>query len=379
MNSVHESEYVETVVIGGGQAGLSVGYYLAQRGLPFVILDANERVGDPWRKRWDSLRLFTPSRYDGLAGMPFPGPAYKFITKDEMADYLESYAKHFKLPVRTGVKVEHLSKEGERYVMTAGNHRFECDNVIVAMGKHQKGKVPTFAKDLDPGIVQLHSVDYKNPSQLQDGDVLIVGAGNSGAEIAMDVAKGHQTYLSGRDTGHVPFRIDGLAARLFLARFVFRVLFHRLFTLSTPVGRKMRSKVLSGGGPLIRQRPQDLAAAGITRLPKTTSVKAGLPVLEDGRVLNVANVIWCTGFDAGFSWIDLPVFDEEGPFHERGIVASQPGLYFVGLPFLYAFSSEMVQGVGRDADHVVEAVADHIRSRRTAAERRPALATALHS
>ncbi len=357
------TEHVQTVVVGGGQAGLSTGYYLARRGLPFVILDANQRIGDAWRKRWDSLRLFTPARYNGLAGMPFPAPAHSFPTKDQMADYLESYAARFDLPVRTGVKVDGLSRQGGRYIVTAGDRRFEAEHVVVAMARYQKPKVPRFAWGLDPDIVQLHSLDYRNPNQLRNGDVLIVGAGNSGAEIAMEVARSHRTWMSGRDTGYIPFRIGGLAARLFLQRLVFRFVFHRVLTIKTPMGRKARPKILSQGGPLIRTRPTDLAAAGIERVPRIVGVREGLPRLEDGRVLDVANVVWCSGFHPGSSWIHLPVFDEDGmPKHESGVSLGEPGLYFVGLPFIYAFSSAMIHGVGRDAERIVKVIADRTRA-----------------
>jgi putative flavoprotein involved in K+ transport len=358
-----QTEYVQTVVIGGGQAGLSTGYYLAQRGLPFVILDANERIGDAWRNRWDSLRLFTPARHDGLAGMPFPGPAHSFPTKDQMADYLESYAARFHLPVRSGTWVDGLSRQRSRYIVTAGDQRFEAEHVVVAMSRYQRPKVPGFAQELDPGIIQIHSRDYRNPNQLREGGVLVVGAGNSGAEIALDVARGHRTWLSGRSTGHIPFRIGGLAARLFLQRFVLRVVFHQLLTIKTPMGRKARPKVLSQGGPLIRVKPEDLTAAGVERVPRVAGVRRGLPRLEDERILDVENVIWCTGFHAGFSWIHLPVFDEDGmPKHESGVAVWEPGLYFVGLPFIYAFSSAMIHGVSRDARHIAHVIAGRTRA-----------------
>ena len=274
-----------------------------------------------------------------------------------MADYLESYAARFDLPVRTGVKVDGLSRHGSRYVVTAGDRRFEAEHVVVAMASYQVPKVPRFAQELDPGIVQLHSLDYRNPGQLRDGGVLIVGAGNSGAEIALEVARGHRTWMSGRSTGHIPFRIGGLAARLFLQRFVFRFVFHRVLTVKTPMGRKVRPKVLSQGGPLIRVKPADLTAAGVERVPRIAGVREGLPLLEDGRVLDVANVVWCTGFHPGFSWIHLPVFDEDGmPKHESGVALGEPGLYFVGLPFIYAFSSTMIHGVGRDAERIVQVI-----------------------
>ncbi len=361
MNGGRDPERVETVIVGGGQAGLSVGYHLARRGLPFVILDANERIGDSWRNRWDSLRVFTPARYNGLAGMPFPAPAHSFPAKDEVADYLEAYAARFELPVRTGVKVDCLSRQGDRFVVASGDLRFEADNVVVAMATYQIPRVPPFAQELDPGVVQMHSSEYRNPSQLRDGGVLIVGVGNSGAEIALDVVSGHPTWLSGRHPGHIPFRIEGVTGRLLGVPLVIGFLFHHLLTVNTPVGRKVRPKLLHGTGPVVRVKPKDIAAAGIERVPRVASVQDGLPVLEDRRVLQVSNVIWCTGFRPDFSWIDLPVFGEEeepiGPLHHRGIVANEPGIYFVGLFFLNALSSSLLRGVGRDAERVVRAIA----------------------
>jgi putative flavoprotein involved in K+ transport len=329
-SGLREPERVETVVVGGGQAGLSVGYHLARGGLPFVILDANERIGDTWRKRWDSLRLFTPARYNALPGMPFPGPGHSFSTKDEVADYLEAYAARFELPVRTGVTVDRLSRNGSRFVVEAGDRRFEAENVVVAMATHQVPWVPPFAHELDPGIVQLHSGKYRNPSQLQEGRVLVVGVGNSGAEIALDAANGLPTWLAGKESGRVPFRIEGSAARFVFLPLMFRVIGHRVLTVRTPIGRKMRPKLLSHGAPLVRVKPKDIAAAGIERVPRVVGVRAGLPVLEDEGVLEVENVIWCTGFRPDFSWIDLPVFGQEEepkePTHERGIVRREPGL-----------------------------------------------------
>jgi putative flavoprotein involved in K+ transport len=358
-----QTEHVQTLVIGGGQAGLSIGYHLARRDVPFLILDAGERIGDTWRNRWDSLRLFTSARFDGLAGMPFPAPAHSFPTKDQMADYLETYAARFDLPVRTGVKVDGLARRGSLYIVTAGERRFEAEHVVVAMARYQVPWVPRFARELDLDIVQIHSKDYRNPRQLKDGGVLIAGAGNSGSEIALEVARSHRTWMSGRDTGHIPFRIGGLAARLFLARFVLRFVFHRVLTVKTPMGRKARPKILSHGGPLIRVKPRDLAAAGVERVSKIRGVRDGLPLLEGDRVLDVANVIWCTGFEPGFSWISLPVFGEDGhPKHECGVAVGEPGLYFIGQPFIYAFSSTMIHGVGRDAERIAKIIDNRTRA-----------------
>jgi putative flavoprotein involved in K+ transport len=351
-------EEFDTIVIGGGQAGLSVGYYLKRRGRPFVILDANERIGGSWRTRtWNSLRLFTPARYDGLPGWPYPAPGWSFPTARETADYLEAYAARFDLPVRTGMTVDRLTKDSGRYIVECGERRFEADRVVVATGFYGKPSVPDFASELDPRIVQMHSSEYRDPSQLQPGGVLLVGAGNSGADIAMELCATHGTWLSGRDKGQVPIRIESRRARLVLPLLWFVAA--RVLTVKTPLGRKVRPHVLSEGAPLIRVKSQDLLAAGVERVPKTVGVRDGLPVLEDGRVMDVANVIWCTGFRQDFSWIDVPIFTEDSkPMHERG-VTSEPGLYFVGLDFLYAFTSENVGGVGRDARHI----AKHIASR----------------
>ena len=352
-------EHFETVIIGGGQAGLSTGYHLARRGLPFVILDANERIGDGWRKRWDSLRLFTPACYDGLPGWPFPAPAWSFPTKDEVAGYLEAYATRFDLPVRTGVHVDGLSREADRYVVAAGDRRFEADQVVVASGAYPRPRIPAFAAQLDPGLVQLHSSEYRDPSQLRDGGVLVVGAANSGAEIALEVSRGHRTWLSGRHPGQEPFRPGSGWDRLLMPVVWFLV--SHVLTVKTPIGRMVRRKFRSRGLPLARVRPKDFTAAGIERVPRTAGARGGLPVLDDGRDLDVTNVIWCTGFGPDFTWIDLPVFAQDGdPVHDRGIVGSEPGLYFVGLVFLHALASSLVGGVGRDAEHI----ATHIASSR---------------
>lgn len=367
MSRIKEPERVETIVIGGGQAGLSVGYHLQRRGLPFLILEANERVGDSWRRRWDSLRLFTPARFDSLAGMPFPAPAHSFPTKDEMAAYLEAYAAKFKLPVRTGVKVDRLSRRGDKFVVTTGDRRFEAKNVVVAMANYQSPRTPSFASELNPAIVQLHSSEYQNPSQLREGGVLIAGAGNSGAEIAIEVARSHTTWMSGRGTGEVPFRINGLMARLVLAPFFFRFVFHRVLTIKTPMGRKARPRALSKGAPLIRVKSDDLGKAGVQRVARVAGVRNGLPLLEDEQTLDVTNIIWCTGYHPGFSWIDLPIFAESGgPVHDGGVVASEPGLFFVGLHFLYALSSTMIHGVSRDAERIAASIAARTRDIRVA-------------
>jgi putative flavoprotein involved in K+ transport len=303
--------------------------------------------------------------------MPFPADAFHFPTKDEMGDYLEAYAARFSLPVETGVRVDGLRQEGSRFVVTSGSRRWVADNVVVAMANFQKPRIPQYAAELDPGIVQIHSMHYRNPRQLREGPVLIVGAGNSGSEIAMELGRTHKVWMSGRDTGEIPFRIGGRAGRMGLTRLILRGVFHRVLTVKTPMGKKLRPKVLHIGGPLIRVKSADLAQLGVERVARTAGVQNGQPVLGDGRVLPAANVIWCSGFETGFDWIDLPVLEAGEPVHRSGAVESMPGLYFVGLHFLHALSSVMVHGVGRDADRIAGLVA-----KRNASAGAPALSRA---
>ena len=357
------TERFETVVIGGSQAGLWAGSYLRETGRSFVILDANHGVGDAWRNRYDSLHLFTPARYVGLPGMRFPAKGSAMPTKDQMADYLEAYAERFALPVRTGVRVDSVSREGDTYVVSAGETRFETANVIVATGAHQEPRIPAIARELDPSTVQLHSSAYRNPAQLREGGVLVVGAGNSGGDIALEAARTHPTWLSGPELGHIPFDIDGPFARIIGTRLVVFAGRHVL-TLRTPLGRRVQASAGSSGNPLVRVKPKQLVDAGVQRVPRTVAVRDGAPVLEDGQVLDVANVIWATGFRHDLSWIDLPIFGEDGaPTHERGVVTSEPGLYFVGLPFQFSIASDVLPGVGRDAKYVVDQLVR--RTRRT--------------
>jgi putative flavoprotein involved in K+ transport len=351
-----------TVVIGGGQAGLAIAYFLKQLDLPLVILDENERIGDAWRKRWDSLRLFTPARYSGLPGMPFPGLRWAYPTKDDIANYLQAYAREFDLPVRTGIKVGSLSKTGDQFKVISGEETLSADNVVVASGAFNNPRIPSFARELDDSIVQLHSKEYRNPSQIPKGAVLVVGAGNSGAEIAIELAPHHQTWLSGPDTGQEPTRAGSRLDHVFTP---LMWLAATRLTVNTFLGKKLRDRFLDPprGIPLGRVRRKDFARAGVERVPRMTGVRNGYPVLENGSILDVSTVIWCTGFTPDYSWIDLSLPIQNGlPIHDRGVVASCPGLYFIGLPFLYSLSSALVGGVGRDAEHIVE----HIVSTRLA-------------
>ncbi len=351
-------EHFDTVIIGGGQSGLAIGYHLKGRGASFVILDANDHVGHVWRERWDSLRLFTPTWCAAMPGMRFPGRRRVAPTKDEMAEFLEAYVARFELPVRGGARVDGLRRQGDRFVVTSGGWCCTADHVVVATGAFSTPWRPSFASEVDPRILQLHSSEYRNPGQLRPGGVLVVGAGNSGCDIALDVAVARPTWLSGRHPGHVPFRIEGRLTRHLVH--VVRFMGHHVLTRGTPIGRKVIPKLVESGDPVIRIKPKDIVAAGIEQVPRVNGVSDGLPVLEDGRALNVSNVIWCTGFRRSFPWIDIAVFASDGsPIHDRGVVAAAPGLYFLGLPFQYAATSDLVTGVGRDARRLARHIAKH--------------------
>lgn len=324
------------VIVGGGQAGLATGYYLSRQKLRFVILDAHDRVGDAWRLRWDSLRLFTPARLDALPGLRFPADPDALVTKDAMADYLEGYATRFALPVYAGTRVESVELVRGRFQITTGSRILEADQVVVATGGHPVAQRPAFAAELDAGILQLHSSEYRRPSQLRAGEVLVVGAGNSGAEIALETAASHRTWLAGRDTGTFNPRL--------YARLPWWLL-KQITDSRTPFGRRLAGSLRGKGTPPVRVRAGDLARAGIRRVSRVAGVRSGLPVLDDGTVLEVQNVVWCTGYGHDFSWIHLP----DG-------VGSVPGLHFIGLPFQSNLASALVDGVGRDAQRLAEVI-----------------------
>jgi putative flavoprotein involved in K+ transport len=363
-----KAEQYDTVVIGGGQAGLALGYYLKEQERDFTILDAGDRIGDAWRRRWDSLRLFTPAALSGLPGMPFSFPGGYFPTKDEMADYLEEYARKFDLRVRLGRHVDSLSREGEGYLVRAGEERYMAENVVVATGPYHTPLIPAFAGRLDPSITQLHSSAYRKPEQLPEGDVLVVGAGNSGAEISVELAVTRHTYLSGRDTGHVPGGVhqSRLPKHILFGWVVGSWILGR-FTVDTRLGQKGREFARSKGAPLVRFTPGDLIKAGVERVPRVEGVVDGKPQLADGRVLEVASVVWATGYKPDFGWIELPILGQDGyPLQHQGVVESAPGLYFLGLPFQHTFASSTTGGVGKDARYIAE----HLAERATERERK---------
>ncbi len=347
-------EKFNTIVIGGGQAGLASGYYLSQRGDKFIILDENKNLGASWRKRWDSLRLFTPIYNNHLPGMKFSKPDLYFPTKDETADYLEGYASRFNLPVRFGTKVDSLQRNEAGFHITAGQNHFHARNVIIATGFFHIPFVPSFARRLARGIHQMHSVEYRNPADLPTRNILVVGSGNSGAEIALELARnGRKVWLAGRDVGRIP--ADQLG-KVFGGKPYWWFVRHAM-TVDTPLGRRMKRAVLTHGNPLIRTRREDVAKAGVEFIPRLVASHDDIPHAEDGSAIAAESVIWATGFHPDYHWIKLPIFDQGGfPNHERGLVPQAPGLFFIGLHFQTGLTSALLGGVGQDAKFVT----DHI-------------------
>ncbi len=336
------------IIIGGGQAGLATGFFLKQKKSKFIILDENERVGDSWRKRWDSLHLFTPSKYDGLPGMKFPLNKNDFPGKDEMAKYLENYAVKFMLPIRKNTHVFKITNKSDLFEIEATDGTYFADKIVIATGTHPVPKIPGFAAELSADIVQFHSSEYKNTNTVNAGEVLVVGAGTSGVEIALEISKIRKTYISGNPTFHIPDKVFKYAGNIYWW------VVKNILTVKTPIGRKARIKILHGGGPLINISVEDLNKAGVIRLLKMKGVEKGLPVMEDEKVLNVKTVIWCTGYKPDFSWVNLDILNKTGwPDTERGVSRKQKGMYFMGMPFQYGLASGLVGGVGRDAKYVV--------------------------
>ena len=326
-------ERFETVVIGAGQAGLATGYHLAKQDADFVILDRAAEPGDSWRTRWDSLKLFTPARYSSLPGMPFPAPSYHLPDKDEVAAYLTAYANRFDLPVRGNATVDSLDWNGTRFRLTVGEQRIEADQVVVATGAFAQPMIPEGASRLAPGIMQLTSQQYQNPFGLPPGPVLVVGAGNSGAQIALEVSRFRKVWLAGRDTGYLPRRVLGRDLFDWIWPVISRL------PLDTRLGRRITRG--TGGDSLIGIPRASLTAAGIVRVGRFTGEIEGMPICGE-QVLEPATIIWCTGLKPQHDWIRVP--------------RDTPGLHFVGLQQQRRIASALIGGVGADAELVAAAV-----------------------
>ena len=345
---------VEAVVIGAGQAGLASAYELALRGVKHVVLEAGSEVGDQWRNRWDSLRLFTPARFDSLPGSKFPAPPDSFPDKNQLADYLQEYAREHQLPIRTGVRALSLERSGESYRLDTSAGPIIAEHVVVATG-YQGPKVPEFAVDITPEIRQVHASGYKNASQLI-GEVLVVGAGTSGVEIAIEAARaGFKTVLAGRGTGAIPPIFYAFQGKFFW------FYANKIASVRTPMGRRMKPLVLHHGAPLIRVTMREALAAGVERAARVTAIDGGFPVCDGGRKLQPQTIVWCTGFTRDYSWIRFPVTGPDGyPKHTGGVAEGENGLYFMGLPFQTRLASGLIGGQGPDAAFVAETIATRL-------------------
>ncbi len=353
-------QHIDTLIIGAGQAGLATAHELGRLGAECLVVDGNARIGDNWRSHYDSLRLYSPARMDGLPGMDFPGDPWHFPGKDEVADYLERYAVDLALPVRLRTRVERVvPRDGGGFTAYLGDGTIACENVVIATGTFggRTPNTPELAERLDPRIRQLHSTSYKNPSQLQPGPTLVVGASHSGYDIAHELAEHGPTILAGPDRGNIPLEWD--SPRFKMGSRVIRFMWMHVLTRRTPMGRKEMGNTRNHGGPTTRVKPHHLAERGVERTEhKVTGVSDdGRPVLADGRVVDVANVIWATGFRPDYSWIDAPIIGDDGwPEEYRGVVDTVPGLYFCGLTFQFAFASMVLPGVGRDAAYIARRI-----------------------
>lgn len=357
------TQHIETLIIGAGQAGLSTAYHLKQRNRECLIVDGNERIGDNWRCHYDSLKLFTPAKVDGLDGLPFPGDPWSFPTRDEFAEYLETYAVTFDLPVRMRTRVERLrATDPGGFVAELGDGRLACDNVVIATGSFGRTPAtPSFSGELDPSITQLHSSEYRRPEQVADGPVLVVGASHSGLDIAYELGESRPVVLVGPERGKIP--LEWGSRRLKLAFPLIEFAFNHVLTRRTPMGRKAMGKIRHHGAPQLRVKEHHLTSRGVEWIKDhVTGVDAqGQPVLSDGRQVDAATVIWCTGFHHDWSWIDLSVPLEDGwPVEYRGVIEDIPGLFYCGLSFQYCFASMEMSGVGRDAAYIADKIAARV-------------------
>ncbi len=367
--STTSTTHVDVVVIGAGQAGLATGYHLQRRGLDFVVLDAAEHIGDQWRRQWDTLRLYSPAQYDALPGMAFPAPRGSYPAKDEVADYLASYARHFDLPVRLRTRVLGVDRDGDRdaYIVTTDAGVLRCHSVVVATGTFGRTPHrPDIAGELDPAILQLHSSEYRRPGQLREGPVLVVGASHSGTDIAYEAAQSHPTILAGRDCGQVPPRLDSRAMRLLFP--LLMLVWTHVLNRSTPVGRRLMPEFRLHGGPMLRVKRADLVERGVERVTsRVEAVQDGRPVVG-GTPRDVGTVVWATGFRHDFGWLHLPVVGPDGwPREMRGVATEAPGLFFCGLAFQYSFTSMLLAGTDRDAGFVAARIDGRHRDRERAA------------
>jgi len=343
----------DVLIIGAGQCGVSLSRELRRRGTPHEVLEARAAPGDAWRERWDSLRLFTPARFDGLPGLPFPAPPRSRPTAAEFAAYLDGYVEHFDVPLHPHTRVTRLAaRPGGGFVAVCDGTTWEARRVVVATGGEASARLPPQAAGLDRAIVQRHSSQYRRPSDLLGARVLVVGCGTSGVQLGLELAAaGRHVTVAGTPTAQVPRALLAVAGGAWFA------LLHRVLTRATPLGRRAAPRATASGAPLVGISPRSLDRAGVERGPRLTDVVDGMPCLADGRVLTVDAVLWATGYRSAFDWIDgLTVNDAGLPEHVRGVSTTIDGLAFLGLPFQYGLTSTLIGGAGRDAAFLAAAL-----------------------
>ena len=321
--------HYNTIIVGAGQAGLALGYYLKKKQVSFLLIDGHKRVGDSWRFRYDSLKLFTPKSHSALPGLSLSGDQHSYPTKDEVADYLEEYARTFDLPVKNNTKVIKVSKkDGVFHILTDANEIIKSNNVVVATGPFQNPFTPEFSGKLPSNIVQVHSAYYKNPSQLNAGTALVVGGGNSGMQIATELSSNREVYISiGKKSKFLPYEVCNRSIFWW-----FKVLGISKLTVNSRLGQIMKKN-----DPIIGKEIKPLLKQGkVKMVPKTVDIKGQKVIMENGFDIEPKNIIWATGFRADYSWIENPkILDHNGlPIHERG-VTKEKGLYFLGLSWQY--------------------------------------------
>jgi putative flavoprotein involved in K+ transport len=361
------AEHVDVLVVGAGQAGLALGWHLRQQGLTsFLLVDAGPEVGHVWRTRWDSLRLFTPAEYDGLPGVAFPAAAGTYPTKDQVADYLRGYAAAFELPVRLNTRVHRITKVGEMFLAVTSTGVLTARQVVIATGPFQTPVIPGLSRDLDLEVVQVHSADYRSPAQLPDGPVLVVGAGNSGLQIACELAATRPVTVA------VGTRPPMLPQR-FLGRDLFWWL-TRLGVITKTADSRLARRLRKRGDLVIGTRWRDLARLGIQVRPRLESICGRTASFADEGSTDVAAVVWATGYRTDYSWLEVPgAVVDDAVVNERG-VTPVPGLSILGLPWLHTRGSALLGFVKDDAAWLASHVS---RELTTAVSGTPADAAAL--
>jgi putative flavoprotein involved in K+ transport len=346
----------DVVVIGAGQAGLAIGYFLAKAGRRFVIVERADSVGSAWRSRWDSLTLFTSRRYDSLPGLAFPGEPDGYPGRDEVIAYLEDYARRFALPIELNAGVESLTHDGDAFVVRLPRRTLEADHVVVATGPSQVAHVPEFADELAPEVVQMHSTRYREPGDLPEGTVLVVGGGNTGYQIAKELAATRAVHLAiGSRQKPLPQRILGRDLFWWLTKLG---LLEK--TRDSRLGKKLRDR-----DTLIGSSPRELRRHGIVERPRVAGASGKTIRFADGNELEVDAVIWATGYRPDYSWLALPVLHDTGRVRHRRGVSDVPGLYFLGLSWQHTRGSALLGWVKDDAEFISSEI--EARSRNTTA------------